>query len=187
MTAKDASDVDEEEDMEFEDEIENEKEATKSFDDKVLKASEYLTQHDVEEMREILDDMAENAEIEEEVALLKKLIPKFLGDEQPDIRPIEDVVVKIKSHEHVPKSILVRFMMALKDIRKNYFRVSEILRRMKAIFDDEYALKEDISRGLKILAQEQLISSDQFDKLMTMVDTLSMGKLIEVVVNEKIG
>ena len=49
---------------------------------------------------------------------------------------------------------------------------------MKAISDDEYA------RGLKILAQEQLIPSDQFDKLMTMVDILNMGKLIEVVVNE---
>ena len=78
-------------------------------------------------------------------------------------------------------------MMVLKDIRKHHIRVSEILRRMKAIFGDEYAVKEDISRGLKTLAQEQLISSDQFDKLMTMVDTLNMGKLIEVVVNEKIG
>ena len=60
--------------------------------------------------------------------------------------------------------------MVLKDIRKHHIRVSEILRRMKAIFGDEYAVKEDISRGLKTLAQEQLISSDQFDKLMTMVD-----------------
>ena len=49
---------------------------------------------------------------------------------------------------------------------------------MKAISDDEYA------RGLKILAQEQLIPRDQSDKLMTMVDILNMGKLIEVVVNE---
>ena len=56
--------------------------------------------------------------------------------------------------------------------------MSEILRRMKAISDDEYA------RGLKILAQEQLIPRDQSDKLMTMVDILNMGKLIEVVVNE---
>ena len=163
LTEKDASDVDEEEDMDFEDEYENEIEATKSFDGKVLKASEYLTQHDVEEMREILDDLAENTVIEEEVALLEKLIPKFLGDEQPDISSIEDVVVKIKSHEQVPKSLLARFMMVLKDIRRNYFRVSDIFRRMKAIFDDEYAVKEDISRGLKALAQEQLISDDQFD------------------------
>ena len=42
---------------------------------------------------------------------------------------------------------------------------------MKAISDDEYA------RGLKILAQEQLIPSDQFDKLMTMVDILSRSSV----------
>ena len=187
LTAIDTSDVDDEEDMDFEDEFEEEKEAEKSLHGKVSKASEYLTQHDVQEMRKILDDLAEDTMIEEEVALLQKLIPKFLDDENPDMTPIEDVIVKIKSHDQVPKSLLARFMMLLKDIRRNNFRVSDILRRMKAIFDDEYAVKEDISRGLKTLAQEQLISDDQFNTLMAMVDTLNMEKLIQVVVNEKIG
>ena len=95
--------------------------------------------------------------------------------------------MKMKSHDNVPKSILARFMMLLKDIQSNYFRVSEILRRMKVIFEDEYAVKEHISRGLKSLAQERLISDDQFNTLMAMVDTLNMEKLIQVVVNEKIG
>ena len=59
---------------------------------------------------------------------------------------------------------------------------------MKAIFDDEYVEKEDISKGLKTLAREELISQDQFNKLMAMVDDgLDMKKLIDVVVNEKIG
>ena len=187
MTAIDTSTVDDEEDMDFEDEFEEEKEAEKSLHGKVLKASEYLTQHDVQEMRKILDDLAEDTMIEEEVALLQKLIPKFLDDENPDMTPIEDVIVKIKGHDQVPKSLLTRFTMLLKDIRRNNFRVSDILRRMKAIFDNEYAEKENISRGLKTLAQEQLISDDQFNTLMAMVDTLNMEKLIQVVVNEKIG
>ena len=152
-----------------------------------MKASEYLTGHDVKEMREILDDLAEESMIKEEVALLRKLIPKFLDNENPDMAPIEDVVVKIKSREQIPKSLLARFSMLLKDIRRNNFRVSNILRRMKDIFDDEYAVKEDISNGLKALAKEELISPDQFDKLMAMVDVLDMKKLIEVVVSEKIG
>ena len=138
-------------------------------------------------MRDILDDLAENTVIEEEVALLKKLIPEFLGDEQPDISPIEDVIVKIKSHENVPKSLLARFMMLLNDIQRNYFRVSGIFRRMKVIFEDEYAVQEDLSNGLTALYREQLISDDQFNKLMTMVDTLDMEKLLEVVLDEKIG
>ena len=40
---------------------------------------------------------------------------------------------------------------------------------------------------MKALAREELISQDQFDKLMVMIDTLNMDKLIEVVVSEKIG
>ena len=186
MTAVDASDADEEENMDLEDEIEDEKEALKSFNDKVMKTTEFLTRHDVKEMKQILDDLAENTLIEEEVALLQELIPKFLDEEKPDITPIEDVILKIK--DQVPKkSQLARFMMLLKDISRNYFRVSDIFRRMKVILDDERSVKEDISKGLKTLFGERLISDDQFDKLMTMVDTLDLKKLMGVVMKEKIA
>ena len=176
MTAVDASDADEEENMDLEDEIEDEKEALKSFNDKLMKTTEFLTRHDVKEMKQILDDLAENTLIEEEVALLQELIPKFLDEEKPDITPIEDVILKIK--DQVPKkSQLARFMMLLKDISRNYFRVSDIFRRMKVILDDERSVKEDISKGLKTLFGERLISDDQFDKLMTIADTLDLKKL----------
>ena len=42
-------------------------------------------------MRKILDNLAEDTMIEEEVALLQKLIPKFLDDENPDMIPIEKI------------------------------------------------------------------------------------------------
>ena len=49
---------------------------------------------------------------------------------------------------------------------------------MKHIFNNEDTVKEDISNGLKTLWRDKLISHDQFTKLMAMVDTLDMKKLI---------
>ena len=78
-------------------------------------------------------------------------------------------------------------MMLLKEFRRNHIRISNILRRMKHIFDDEYTVKESISDELKALYIERLISDDQFTKLMAMLDTLDMKKLIQIVISEKIG
>ena len=86
-------------------------------------------------------------------------------------------------------------------------RISNIVQRMKHIFDNKYTVKEnisdefetiareravkkDISDGLKALYIERSISYDQFTKLMALLDTLDtldMKKLIDIVISEKVG
>ena len=192
-------DEDDDEDEEDEDEsflqkIErNLKEITSEIDENMLyniifDIVKYLSYHDVREMRDILDQLAENTMIEEEVEELKKLIPSFLDNIYTDISQIENTIENIEHRdESIPKSLLFRFMMLLKEFRRNHIRISNILRRMKHVFDNEYTVKEDISDGLKALARERLISEDQYSKLMGMVDTLDMKKLIEIVMSEKVG
>ena len=95
--------------------------------------------------------------------------------------------------------------MLMKEFRRNHIRVSEILQRMKHIFDKNKeenieenisdASKElarerdvkDLSNGLKALFIERKISDVQYSKLMAMIDELDMKKLIEIVMSEKVG
>ena len=123
------NDVDEEETLlqkiirnHKEEEAEIEKLALNFMDDQnmlhknILDIVKYLTYHDVREMRDILDDLAENTMIEEEVALLEKLIPTFLDNTYTDISPIEKIINRIKNRDkNIPKTLLIRFMMLLKN------------------------------------------------------------------------
>ena len=72
--------------------------------------------------------------------LLQKLVLKWTKEEiagdVPDIAPIEEISKKMRENG-VPNTQLLWLTMALKDIQKNYLRVSEILRRMQVILDNE--------------------------------------------------
>ena len=126
-----------------------------------------------------------------------------------DISPIEKIINRIENRDvgipkYTKKVLLFRFMMLLREFRRNHMRVSNILQRMKDIFNTEYTfeegisdeskalaresfVKEDISNGLKALSIERLISEDQYNKLMAMIDELDMKKLVEIVMSEKVG
>ena len=65
-------------------------------------------------MREIIDDLAGNIVIEEEVEDIYSRVSRWWTTRYP----IEDVVVTLKAHEQVSKSLPARFMMLLKDIRR---------------------------------------------------------------------
>ena len=76
-----------------------------------------------------------------------------ISGEEQDITVINDILRKMKIYSVLRNSQLVRRTMALKYIKWNYYRVSDILRRMNAILEYEYTTKEDISRGLKDLVR----------------------------------
>ena len=107
----------------------------------------------------ILNNLEDNEISEEDTKLLRKLVKDWInhdgvGEEEPNIKDIEEVLKKIQSYG-ANRSELLRLTMALKDIKKNYYRVSDILRRMKLIFDDENAnwlsMSEDLYPPLTVL------------------------------------
>ena len=190
LTALEASDVDEDEDLEYEDEIEEEKENRLDFEDKIAKTVEYLTLHDVAEVGKILDDLGENVAVEEEMEILEKLVLKWVKEEiagdVPDIAPIEEVIKKIREYG-VPNTQLLRLTMALKDIKKNFLRVSDILRRMQVILDNENRTVKDVTDGLKDLLRENLISMEMYNQLLGLSNNLDIDQIADVIKTAKIG
>ena len=71
-----------------------------------------------------------------------------IAGDVPDIAPIEEIIKKMRENG-VPNSQLLRLTMALKDIKKNFLRVSDILRRMQVILDNEDRTVKDVADGLK--------------------------------------
>ena len=176
--------------MDYEDEIAAEKEARMGFEDKISKLVEYLSLHDVEEVGKILNTL-EDIEIgEEEIKTLRKLVKDWINydrvGEEPNMAPIEEVLKKISS-SGANRSELLRLTMALKDIKRNYYRVSDILRRMKVIFDDENRKAENVADGIKGLIRDELISEEQYDELMRIINDLDMEQLIKVIRTTKSG
>ena len=106
--------------------------------------------------------------------------------EEPNMAPIEEVLKKISS-SGANRSELLRLTMALKDIKRNYYKVSDILRRMKVIFDDENRKAENVADGIKGLIRDELISEEQYDELMRIINDLDMEQLIKVIRTTKSG
>ena len=69
--------------------------------------------------------------IEEEVEKLKKLIPTFLDNIYTDISPIEKIINEIETlDKNIPKTLLLRLLILLKEFKRNYIRVTDIINMM---------------------------------------------------------
>ena len=160
------------------------------LEDKIAKTVEYLTLHNVAEVGKILDDLGENVAVEEELEILKKLVVKWMMEEiagdVPDFAPIEEIIKKM-GENGVPNSQLLRLTMALKDIKKNFLRVSDILRRMQVILDNEDRTVKDVADGLKDLLREELISMEMYNQLLALSNNLDIDQIAAVIKTAKIG
>ena len=87
----------------------------------------------------------------------------------------------------VPNYQLLRLTMALKDIKKNFFRVSDILRRMQVILDNEDRTVKDVTDGLKDLLRENLISMEMYNQLLDLSNNLDIDQIAAVIKTAKIG
>ena len=143
-----------------------------------------MTKHDVCRVENILDDIEDMME-KEQMLLLRKLVNGWIkNDSETQLQTIEKMLEK----SDLPMTKLVEFVMLLKDIRRNYNRVNDILLRMQDILQDENIHKRDILRALKSLFSEELITYDQYNQLAAMIEGgLNMKKLIGVMKTSKIG
>jgi len=79
--------------------------------------------------------------------------------------------------------------MILKDIKRNQYRVSDILRRMALILnaEEEELDTEHVLTSLKNLFREQLINDEQFNALKDNINDLTMAKRIWEIKSTKVG
>ena len=187
---EDDADEQKDEDAEKAEDAIDERDGGGTIEDKITETVDYLTLHDVSKVGKLLDVFEKEEALEGDVTLLRKLTEEWMKNErqgkEPALGDIEKILKELKMST-IPKSKLVELSMLLKDIRRNRNRVSDILRRMSVILEDEHVCKEDLSWGLKNLIQEQLISEEQYRQLVGMIDDLDIDKVITVIKSTKIG
>ena len=76
-------------------------------------------------------------------------------------------------------------MLLLKEFRRNHIRVTDIVNMMNRALS--HPNPKEVSDTLERLLRDRLISHEQYNKLMDMIDELDIKKLIEIVTSEKIG
>ena len=175
------------EEDEVEDEAGEEEEEEKSLEDKITDTLDYLIRHDRDEIEKLLKVFEKDQNVKEDVAMLRNLAELYIDNvrlgKEPTQDDIERLLDKLKKVSSIRRSELFRFGMILREIERNRYRVSDILRRMDLVFEDP----DDVSRALKGLFREELINDEQFQQLSDKNDTLDMDDLISVIKSTKVG
>ena len=146
----------------------------------------YLVAHDKEELMTLLDDFKDEAG-EEYVGTLTKLdelVNSFLVDEflkgEPLLPMIEDLMRELES-SHILRSKQHRLKMLLNDIKNNRYRVKSILTRLGDTHN-----KRDVEHALRQLASEDLLSDEQYEKLME-IEEMDLPMVVDIVKETKVG
>ena len=85
--------------------------------------------------------------------------------------------------EKVQKSFLIKIKLLVNDIAKNRVRVREIVRRFNQACDDSKSRLWIIEQ----LAKEELLSEQQYFKLVEIIDEIDIKQLTDVIRETKIG
>ena len=190
---EEASEEGEDEKME-EDEAEDEKmeEDDNELESKISDTLEYLIRYDRREIEELLTNFEKEEEeyFEDDVIKLRKLVETWIEEEilgkESVLDDIERMLDKL-SKSSLKKSQLHRFGMILRDIKRNRFRVSDILRQMHPILSEGVGNVKEMKAALVRLLNQKLISLEQFNVLTKKMDTLDLDKFISEMKSQKIG
>ena len=172
---------------------ENEQEMEKYEEKDKLKCliqstTEYLTKHDRDELKNLIEDFKKEAGYDyiNSVRELEHLVDKFVSNEYDDdgqliLPKILDVCRKLE-RSPIMKSKKHRLRMLINDIDQNRFRVKAILIRL-----NEAVSEEDIADTLESLVKEELISYDQYQKLIRNDAAFELPTIIAIIKDTKIG
>ena len=160
--------------MDDEDEEEQEEiEVVDDFSRLVQSTTEYSIKHDRDELEKLMKDYEDPA--------LSGLIREYLDEKLP----AEDVLaylVSISGTSDIPRSVQVQYKILIKDIDGNRRRVREILGRIRDAQGEEH-----LADVLKALARENLISTDQFQKLIAIDDIMELSTVADIIKGAKVG
>ena len=122
------------------------------------------------------------------VTELEALIAMYLEDSKslaPEsvAQKIHELLDKLSKSKHVRKSLLLKIKMLANDIAKNRVRVREIVRRFNQPGDDNKSRLWIIEQ----LAKGELLSDQQYFKLVDIIDEIDIKQLTDVIRETKIG
>ena len=170
----DTSNKDEEEELSPEDDLKKD----------IGSIIDYLIEHDKKELLESVKELQRDEEIIDAVTELEDLIAMYLKDSkslEPEsvAEKIHELLDKLSKSKHVQKSLLLEIKMLVNDIAKNRVRIREIVSRFNQAGDD--------NRSREQLAKEELLSEQQYFKLVEIIDEIDIKQLTDVIRETKIG
>ena len=150
-------------------------EVVDDFKQLVRSTTEYIIKHDREEL-EKLNNVYNNNEL---ITLIRDYLSETI--------PVQNVLDYFESGKvessQIPKYIQVRYQILLKDIEANRQRVESILRRVREAQENEIQLVNI----LESLRREELISSDQYERLLAIDETaLELQTIADIIRDTKI-
>ena len=153
----------------------------------ITDTADYLIEHDKKALLEITNEIEREDAIVETVTALELLIKIYLEREflnrESVAGKIHELVDRLSGDKNVEKSTLLRIKMLVNDIAGNRPRVKEIVNRFNQAGDDK---KTRVS-VLASLAKEELISEQQYSKLIEEIDAMDIKKLTDIIRETKIG
>ena len=136
---------------------------------------------------ESVNEVQRDEEIIDAVTELEELIAVYLEDEflerESVAEKVHELLDKLSNSKHVQKSLLLKIKFLVNDIAKNRVRVREIVRRFNQAGDDSKSRLWIIEQ----LAKEELLSEQQYFKLVEIIDEIDIKQLTDVIRETKIG
>ncbi len=148
----------------------------------------YLLAYDKEELRGLMKEFKEDGEEEnkEEIEKLEKLVYTFFNEDflhglygKPILPMIEEIMSALESSS-IAKSSMQRLRSLLNDIKNTRYRVKSVMERVKNANGD------DQLHVLQQLAKEELLSDEQFQKMIELED-MTMPAVVDIIKETKTG
>ena len=142
---------------------------------------------ELEELLESVKELQRDEEIIGAVTELEELIVMYLEDSKSLEREsveekVHELLDKLSISKHAQKSLLLKINMLVNDIAKNRVRIREVVRRFNQAGNDSKSRLWIIEQ----LAKEELISEQQYFKLVELIDEIDIKQLTDVIRETKL-
>ena len=147
---------------------------------KILATVDYLIQHGKKELVDLLEEIEKTDDIIDVVTTLKNLIKIFI---ERDFLGREKIDDSLSSSTSISKATLLKIKMLVSDVEKNRERVKDMVIRFNQAGED----KKMRERIVKKIAKDNLITEQQYSKLVEEIEELNVERLVNTIKEYKIG
>ena len=155
----------------------------------ITSTADYLIQHDKKELQELVAGIEKDEDIIDTVLSLEELLNIYLEQEflERDGDAIDGKIIELVNSlsrsKNISKASLIKIKMLINDIERNRQRVKSIVNRFSQAGDD----RDSRIWIIKQLAKENLITEQQYFRLVEEIEELDIKRLTDVIKEFKIG
>ena len=155
----------------------------------ITETADYLIHHDKKELQELIAEIEKDDDIVDTVIAIEELINIYLEQDflERDGDAIDESIIglvnSLSRSKNIGKATLLKIKMLINDIEKNRQRVKNIVHKFNQAGDDStsriWVIKE--------MAKENLITDQQYFRLVEEIEELDTKRLIGIINEFKVG